>query len=240
MYNVLSPEGICRTSFPSIHPLSIERHAFPRQPSPYRVQQQPTALSFSTTMYMIHAAYHQKWCVYATHKYYTSTTSLLHVLLCMLHLGTSRACAALGRSYLDERLQQQLTSRRDRQPPMMTVRCRLRHVWRPGLASITACSILQLSITKLVPKICASRWTGGLIGKAGAQGAGTCTAAGLMDRQPLMLRLLRWRSFSAHAAMDASVSFRQQCRPRAISLLQFSATATTPMSRTCTHTCRLM
>ncbi len=75
--------------------------------------------------------------------------------------------------------------------------------------------------------------------KAALQGAGTCTAAGLMDRQPLILRLLRWRSFSAHAAMDASVSLRQQCRPKAVSLLQFSATATTPMSRTYMKTCHL-
>ena len=150
------------------------------------------------------------------------------------------ACASLGRIYEDKRLQQQLTSRRDRQPPMMTVRCRLRHVWRPGLASITACSTVQFSIARLPAKVWTSMWTDGLIDEAGLQGADTCTAAGLMDRQPLMLRLLRWRSFSAHAAMEASVSFRQQCRPRAVNLLQFSATATTPMSRTCTTTCHLL
>ena len=61
----------------------------------------------------------------------------------------------------------------------------------------------------------------------------TWTAAALMERQPLTLRLLRSRSLSAHAAMEASVSFRQQCSPSAVSPLQFSATATTPMSRTC-------
>ncbi len=61
---------------------------------------------------------------------------------------------------------------------------------------------------------------------------GTWTAAGLIERQPLMFRLVRWRSLRAHAAMDASVSLRQQCRPRAVSLVQCSATAMTPISRT--------
>lgn len=61
----------------------------------------------------------------------------------------------------------------------------------------------------------------------------TWTAAALMERQPLTLRLPRWRSLSAHAAMEVSVSLRQQCSPSARSPLQFSATAMTPMSRTC-------
>ncbi len=61
----------------------------------------------------------------------------------------------------------------------------------------------------------------------------TWTAAALMERQPLTLRLQRWRNLSAHAAIEASVSLRQQCSPSAVSPLQFSATATIPMSRTC-------
>ena len=136
------------------------------------------------------------------------------------------------------RLQQQLTSSRARQPPMMTVRCMLRHVCKLGFTSTTACTVAASLRTNTVCKRQSNqRLTDSAQSWQVEKGSQTWTAAGLMERQPLMLRLLRLRSFRAHAAMEASVSLRQQCRPRDLNALQFSATATTPMSCTCRTFC---
>ena len=121
---------------------------------------------------------------------------------------------------------------------MMTVRCMLRHVCKLGFTSTTACTVAASLRTNTVCKRQSNqRLTDSAQSWQVEKGSQTWTAAGLMERQPLMLRLLRWRSFRAHAAMEASVSLRQQCRPRDLNALQFSATATTPMSCTCRTFC---